>query len=194
MKISLKLFLPQLLFLSACSTFVPPVPDSKTGLLPAKNVVDPNGIVIMQRKINVDGFKFVYLATPREIDASKLEYVVRSALAHMGMKHILNADELRELIKSVPDLAQMDNFATAAAQQRISRRIGPILGIEVVSPFPYVHPTIRMRVVDMSKGVELVSIEFSTTVWLDVESEVYYPVMNAFKIWVDENRTTSQRI
>ncbi len=186
--------MPAFLFLSACSTFLPPVPDTKTGLLPTKNVVDPSGIVNTERKVNVDIYKFVYLATQREIDATKLEYVVRSALAHMGMKHILNSEELRQLIKSVPDLASIDDFSSAEAQQRISQRIGPILGIEVVSPFPYVHPTIRMRAVDMSKGVELVSIGFSTTVWLDIESEVYYPVMNAFKVWVDENRTNSQRI
>lgn len=194
MKLSLSLFLLALVFLGSCSTFTPPVPDAKTGLLPTKNIVDPSGIVTTQRKVNIDSYKFVYLATQREIDATKLEYVARSALAHMGLKHILNSEELQQLVKSVPDLALIENIATAEAQQRISQRLGPILGVEIVSPFPYVHPTIRMRAVDMSTGVDLMSLEFSTTVWLDVESEIYHPVMNAFKIWVDDNRKNSQRI
>jgi hypothetical protein len=176
--------------LSGCGSYAPPKVDDKTGMYKALATVKAGSIRKTDAAVDFNKYRFVLLSPSSNAEPARFEFFVRAALANLGFKHIYNVRELQSLVNSEPQLSQITSLSDPLSQQRISERIGPILGVEFSSQWPGgAFRDVSVKVFDLSEGAILYELTHSKMIWIDVDSEAHYPVLNALKEWVLETKT-----
>lgn len=175
--------------LNGCGTYAPPKVDDKTGRYKALAAVSPGNITKTDQQVDLSKYRFVFISPKSNAEPARFEFFVRAALANLGFKHIFNIKELQSLINATPELSQITSLSDPLSQQRISDKIGPILGVEFNSHWPGgAYRDVNLKVLDLSSGSLLFGLNHSKMIWLDVDSEAHYPVLNALKEWALETR------
>jgi hypothetical protein len=172
--------------LTSCAAYAPPTVDPKTGLIGAMASLDEGAIQVRNTNVDLRKFRFVHLSAGTNVYPARFEFFVRAALDRAGFRHVLNTNELTQLVTSDPKLAAVQSINDPVAQRRLSELAGPILRIDFRSQWDgNVRRYVTLSVVDLSTGNELLRIHNPKTIWMEVDSEAHYPVLNEFQKWVD---------
>jgi len=133
-------------------------------------------------------YAYVYLQTRSNFYPARFEYYVRHALFRNGFVRVLNQQELTQLVLDTPRLASINSLTDPVAVRRLSMLAGPILQVSYDSTGQGARNYTDFSVHDLSTGELLFQIKFDKVIWTDSEKETMQPVLNAFKVWVDQNR------
>ncbi len=188
-RLGITVTLLSILSLTACGTYSPPKVDTKTGMYKSLATVSPGSIRKTDLPVNFDKYRFVFISPKSNAEPARFEFFIRAELANLGFKHILNIRELQNLVNSESELSKITSLSDPLSQQRISEKIGPILGVEVSSQWPGgTTRDVSLRVLDLSATTVLYELRHNKFIWVDVDSEAHYPVLNALREWVMETR------
>ncbi len=152
--------------------------------------LDEDAIVKRDTSVDLSKFRFVYLETVTTFYPGKFSFYVRQHLSEMGMRNILNHDEMAALVEGNPELTPFSSLGTPMALKQLSNLVGPILKVTMKLDLPTISSRdIFVEITDLSSGKTLLEIHHRTAVLLyDAQDEVYYPVFNAINAWLIETR------
>lgn len=187
------IFLVMSLLLSGCATYSSSRIDEKTGMYERNSVADPAWITKSVSGVDFSRYTYVYLQTRTNFYPARFEYYVRHALFRNGFARVLNEQELTSLILDTPRLASINSLSDSVAVRRLSDLSGPILRVSYSSTGQGARNYTDFSVHDLSTGELLFQIKFDKVIWTDSEKETMQPVLNAFKVWVDQNRAATGR-
>ncbi|KAB2318114.1 hypothetical protein F8A86_14505 [Betaproteobacteria bacterium SCN1] len=176
------------MLLSGCATYSSSRIDEKTGMYEGNAVADPVWITKSVSGVDLNRYAYVYLQTRSNFYPARFEYYVRHALFRNGFVRVLNQQELTQLVLDTPRLASINSLTDPVAVRRLSMLAGPILQVSYDSTGQGARNYTDFSVHDLSTGELLFQIKFDKVIWTDSEKETMQPVLNAFKVWVDQNR------
>lgn len=186
----MKLFLAILCFaaLGGCASYAPVQVDPKTGLYPTATQLEASAIREYETTVDLSKFKFVALSSSSNVYPARFEFFVRAALADLGIKQVLNQDELVAMVKMHPKLTAVTAINDPLAIKKVSDTVGPILLIEFNSVWDGdVRRYVTLKATDASTGKTLLRVEHPKMIWASVDPEAHYPVLNALREWVKAN-------
>jgi hypothetical protein len=179
---------------AGCAHYTPPKVDSKTGMYGAMASVAPGDIQKRETNVDLRKFRFVYLITQTNLYPARFEFFTRSALARMGFKNVLNQEEVAALVTETPELSSLQSEQAQIAVRHLSERAGPVLLVYVRSMWDGdVRRYVNLEVVDLSDGRTLLKLHHEKLIWIDVDAEAHYPVLNEFKKWADQCAPPKER-
>jgi hypothetical protein len=170
----------------SCAQYAPPKVDSKTGEYSAMASVAPGDILTRETDVDLKKIRYVYLYTQTNLYPARFEFFNRAALAGMGFKNVLNHSEVISLVNETPELASLVSDGKIDLQS-LSNRTGPALLVIVKSVgYGSARRYVDLQVRDLSDGRVLFTVHHDKMIWIDVDSEVHYPVFNELKKWVEQ--------
>ena len=173
-----------LLTIAGCAQYAPPKIDPKTGQYSTIAEIDKSSYREYVTDVDPRNYRFVALATNSNIYPGRFEFFIRNALAELGTTRVLNRDELVQLARQHPKLQNLTSISDPLALKHVSEVAGPMLLIRVDSLAPTGALRImRLLVTDATTGRVLLRIDHRKTVWLDADSEVHLPLLNALRQW-----------
>lgn len=186
-------FLVMSALLSGCATYSSSRIDEKTGMYEGNAVADPAWITKSVSGVDFNRYAYIYLQARTNFYPARFEYYVRHALFRNGFARVLNEQELTSLILDTPRLASINSLSDSVAVRRLSDLSGPILRVLYSSTGQRARNYTDFSVHDLSTGELLFQIKFDKVIWTDSEKETMQPVLNAFTVWVDQNRAATGR-
>jgi hypothetical protein len=187
MRFLLPLVLACTCVLGGCAHYAPPKLDEKTGMYAATASIAPGDIQKRETDVDLSKFRFVFLVAQTNVYPARFEFFTRAALARVGFKNVLNQEEVVSLITSTPELSSIKSVSDPLALRQLSDLVGPSLLVQVKSIWDGdVRRYVTVNVVDLSDGRTLLQLHHEKLIWMDVDSEAHYPVLNEFKKWVDQ--------
>jgi hypothetical protein len=178
-----------LVFMTGCAgAFKLANVDPATGRFPTSVEVDKKYIKIFRLVPGVQETNYVYLRAASEFGGDRFYDFMKDALQKIGFKKIYSQRELSQFVvksglsqyvTSISDLVSLNNLAKAA---------GPFLIIECrVFRVSDVVFRFDLQLIDPLTGETSLEISRIRTNWLDMDSEINYPILNVIKQWYDES-------
>lgn len=179
------------LALAGCSTlYQPMVLDNQTGLYETSTAVDPGGVRTQKLNGKLGDFGAVLLVVDSNLYPSRYEFTLRKVLAELGHTRVINVTEFRAWAKDRQFDLPIDTL-TLEHMRQFSNRVSPLLVVS--TSYQLVgdarHQT-TLQVIDGRNGTPLLSVDHPRMVWMHVDREAIYPVLNELRKW---HRTTSQQ-
>lgn len=172
--------------LFGCATYAPPKIDPKTGLYETGTSLSENAIHTRNTSVNLSKYRFVYLVADTNVYPRRFEFFTRAALARSGFNRVLNSSELTELIASSPRYSAIQSISDPVSLRRLAEQLGPLLQVQFSSRWDGdVSRYVTMTVTDLATGEQLLHVYHPKLIWMDVDGEAHYPVLNEFKKWAD---------
>lgn len=172
------------LAMSGCATYAPIQVDPKSDLYSTATDLDKSAIREYDTSIDPQIFRFIALNANSNVYQARFEFFVRNALSYLGIKQVLNQDELAAMVKMHPRLKDVTSTTDSLAIKKISDTIGPMLFVDFNSTWDGdVRRYVSLKIVDGSTGRVLLRIEHPKLIWANVDSEAHYPVLNALRQW-----------
>jgi hypothetical protein len=179
------------LLISGCSTTYKPLSvDSRTGLYDTSTVVAPGGVTTSANSVNLKDFGAVLLVADSNSYPSRLEFVARRALAELGIRRVVNIEEYRQWASDRQFVLPDDKLSNDSIKS-FSSAVTPVLVIQV--RYGWLGDTQHyggLRVTDGRTGEALLTVSHPKGVWMNVDQEVIYPVLNELRKW---HRATSTK-
>jgi hypothetical protein len=171
--------------LVGCSTTYKPMSvDAATGLYDTRTAVDPGGVTVAKNRVNPAEFGAVILLADSNQFPSRLEFVARRALADMGYTRVVTVREWREWAADSRFPVSEDDKVTGAVLRDFSQRVKPLLIVDV--RYAWVGGSRHLgalRVIDGRNLQQLLTVSHPKVVWMNVDDEVIYPVLNELRKW-----------
>lgn len=181
------------LIASGCGTYKPVKIDSKTGLYGTSTELEKSAIRKYETSVDPNSFKFVYLNANSNVFSKRFEFFIRDALADLGITRVVNQEELIALVKSHPKLHGINSVTDPLSIQKISEIVGPILLVDFESIWDGdVSRYVTLRVSDASNERVLLHVEQNKFIWMEVDPEAHYPVLNALRQWFKASSNQGQ--
>ncbi|MCF7822162.1 MAG: hypothetical protein K9M17_06965 [Mariprofundaceae bacterium] len=177
------------LLLSGCAKQATTTEEIDNQLYSNASILDE--VTATRKDVNVDlrKIRFVYLETKTTFYPGRFDFYVRKNLSKMGLKVVLNKEELTALILNNPELSNLSSINDPVSQSRLSTLIGPILKIRVTLGLPNgANRSVSVEITDLSSGRRLLELSHNTLVWANFETEVFFPVFKVMNEWLNEVR------
>lgn len=186
-KYRLAVVLAALLLSSCAATYRPLVINQKTGYYGSVTKVKSGVISQMDTSFDLRQYRFVYLTVSSDYYIGRLDFMVRQVLFNLGLRHVVNQEELVLMIKDNEQLSSIGSVSDPLALSRLSEQVGPILSVSFESLWVSSSGTATVTITDLSSNKKLLSANNSGLIWTDYASEILYPVFNAMKKWADDS-------
>lgn len=171
--------------LAGCASYAPVQVDQKTGMYSTTTELDKSAIREYDTTVDLQAFRFVYLNANSNVYPGRFEFFVRNALADLGVTQVLNQDELVAFVKAHPKLKDVSSVNDPLAIKKVSEAVGPILMVEFNSIWDGdVRRYVTLKITDASTGRKLLHVEQDKLIWMSVDPEAHYPVLNVLRQWV----------
>lgn len=157
--------------------------DAKSGLYDTSTQVAPGGIVVAKVRVSPADFGAVLLIADSNRYPSRLEFVARRALGELGYGTVMNLQEWRAWAAD-SKFEVPDDKITGQLLKDFSIRVRPLLIVDV--RYGWLGDTQHfggLRVVDGRTLQSLLVVNHPKGVWMNVDSEVIYPVLNELRKW-----------
>jgi hypothetical protein len=170
--------------IGACSsTYKPVALDPGTGLYNTLTSVPPGGVAVTEPKIKLDENGVVLLVADSNRYPSRLEFVTRKALADLGYRNVVNVRELRSWADDTKFNFAPDRISIEALKD-FSANVRPVLIVDVrYGWLGEVQHYGGLRIIDGRDGTPLLTVSHPRHVWVSVDEEVIYPVLNELRKW-----------
>ena len=172
------------LLIGGCSTtYKPMVVDPKTGLYDTLSSVSPGGVAIGKTDVAFEDFAAIVLVADSNRYPSRLEFVARKALADLGFRNVINVPELLRWAEDQKFSFSPERI-TLDALRDFSTTVRPVLIVDVrYAWLGDMHHFGGMRVIDGRSGEALLTVNHPKSIFLSVDQEVIYPVLNELRKW-----------
>ena len=171
--------------LGGCASYQPVQVDPKTDLYATTTQLDDSAIREYDTSVDPAKFRFVALNANSNVYPARFEFFTRTALADLGIKQVLNQEELVAMVKMHPKLGSINAINDPLAIKKVSDTVGPIMLIEFSSAWDGdVRRYVTLKITDASTGRTLLRVEHPKPIWVSVDPEAHYPVLNALRQWV----------
>lgn len=172
------------LLLAGCSTTYKPMAlDAKSGLYDTSTQVAPGGIAAAKLRVSPADFGAVLLIADSNRYPSRLEFVARRTLSELGYGTVMNLREWRAWAAD-RNFEVPDDKITGQLLKEFSARVRPLLIVDL--RYGYLGDTQHfagLRVVDGRTLQSLLVVNHPKGVWMNVDSEIIYPVLNELRKW-----------
>ena len=181
------------LAVAGCSTTYKPIAiDPKTDLYDTTTSVPPGGVAVADDKVVLSDFGAVLLVADSNRYQWRLECVARRALAELGFRNVVNIEELRRWAEDKKFKLPSDRL-TIEEIKGFSGAVKPLLVVDI--RYGWLGDTQHyggLRIVDGRSGVSLLTVSHPKGVWMNVDQEVIYPVLNELRKW--HRRVTTKSV
>lgn len=171
--------------LIGCSTTYKPLSvDARTGLYATGTSVPPGGVLQGKEKVDPFAFGAVLLIADSNRYPSRLEFVTRRALADLGYPRVVNLQEWRAWAVDKKFALPSDDRITGQVIKDFSNTVTPVLIMEM--RYGWLGDTAHLgalRLVDGRNLQSLFSVQHPKRVWMNVDDEIIYPVLNEMRKW-----------
>jgi len=180
------------LVLGGCAVMYPTPPiDPKTGRYPDGRALPPSAILRFDPDIDLSAVRFVYLVADTNDLPARYEFYCRQALARLGFRNVLTSRELGDLIQDTPALRGLASMSDPVSMRRLASAVGPVIKVEFEHTYNGSGPRSgSIRVADAGTGRVMFHVSVSRAIWGSLESDLFYPTLNALGDWV---RATTDR-
>jgi hypothetical protein len=172
------------LVLGACSTtYKPATLDPQTGLYQTRTTVDAGGVITAKTHVAPTDFAAVLVVAESNQYPPRLEFVVRRTLTELGYAKVLNIAEWRAWATDNKFEVPADKV-TGQTLKDFSTQVKPLLIVHMRYAWLGGDQHFAgLAVVDARNLESLLTVNHPKTVWLTVDEEMIYPVLNEFRKW-----------
>ena len=180
------LLLPTVLLVACASPQRALIVDRSTDSYPTPEKVSPGELVLSVKDVDPTRFALVLLSIDTKANASRLEAMLRMALAHLGETRVMNEKEFRQLAAD-----RGFDLSSGALNRsdigRFSREVAPVLVIDsgFVSPGDG-GALFTLHALDGRDSRLLLSVRRERRVQSSYDAEVFFPVLNQLRRWYRE--------
>ncbi len=165
---------------SACSTYAPITLDAKSGQYNTTTQLDAGATRVWETGTQPAQFRVVLLNTQTNVYPLRFEFFVRSVLSDLGVRRVLNADEMAALLAD----RGLGRKVDADSLRKLSEAGLPVLVVDMQSRWDGdVRRHVTLKATDARNGKTLLWIDHPRTVWMEVDGEAHLPVFNALRKW-----------
>lgn len=130
------------------------------------------------------------VSTPPGIRAESHERhvaTVLDALQRLGVQRLVSNDELQALLQAHGVKFSFDREPDPSEWPLAESKLGPFMALRV--EYGFLHGSrryVRIQAQDSSKGRVLFDGSYDTIIWSDVKGELFYPAMNLYANWIND--------
>lgn len=168
--------------------FKPAELDPKTGMFMTTVEVDDKYIKIYKPLAGVSEEKFIYLRAYSPYGGDKFYSFMKDSLEKIGFKKVYSEKELAQMIIQGGLSGYVTNISDLISLNNLAKATGPYLVLES-HVYPVADTVFRfdLQLIEPLSGDTYLEISRIRTNWLDMDTEINYPIINVIKKWYQES-------
>ena len=178
-----------ILALMGCSTPFKPVNiDPATGQFPTSAEVDQKYIKIFRPLPGVRNMNYVFLQAYTPHGNDRFYEFMKDSLLKIGFKKVYGDRELSQMVIQSGLSKYVTNISDLISLNNLYRAAGPFVYLQsrvyLVSNAVF---RFDLQLIDPLSGKTCLEISRVRTNWLDMDTEINYPILNVIRQWYEES-------
>lgn len=175
-------------FTGCAASFKPANLNPTTGQFPTSVEVDKKHIKIYLPLAGIQETNFIYLRAYSPYNNDNFYEFMKDALLKIGFQKVYSERELSQMIIKSGLSKYVTNISDFISLNNLAKLTGPYLIVESnIFPLTDVVYRFDLQLIEPLSGDTCLEISRIRTNWLDMDTEINYPILNVIKQWYDES-------